>query len=224
MASTASQDYVSLDKSREILCTTKTAYPAIVLCVFLLAFIICGVVNAPRDDGMVEIHAKRGPGGRPLPLRRKSASQVKEAVKVTDFSPNAKLTFRAISVAGLLTSAANGAAIVLQVLLYRDDRWWPGQSAVVSAEHKTPSESGLTKRTDLRGCFLFCLVDYFNILDRYQALSNFGSSYCLARFTAPRADHHRRQSCHLHRATSRTPSGGSHWWQGSQRHNWLGNP
>ena len=141
MASSDSQDYVSLDRAREILYTTKTAYPAIVLCVFLLGFIIYGVVNAPRDDGKVEVHAKRGPGGRPLPLRRKSASQVKEAIKVTDFSPSAKLIFRATSAAVLLSFVVNGAAIVLQVLIYRDERWWPGQSAVVSTEHKNRSDT-----------------------------------------------------------------------------------
>ena len=132
MASTASQDYVSLDKAREILYTTKTAYPAIVFCVFLLAFIVYGVLNAPSDDDKVEVHAKRGPGGRPLPLRRKSASQVKAASRVTDFSPTAKLLFKAMSAAVLVSFVANGAAIILQVLIYRDDKWWPGQSAVVS--------------------------------------------------------------------------------------------
>jgi hypothetical protein len=136
MASTASQDYVSLTKARELLYHTKTADPAIVLCVFLLAFIIYGVVNAPSDDAKVEVHTKRGPGGRPLPLRRKSASQVKEAIKVTDFSPNAKLIFRAISAGVLVSFVVNGAAIILQVLIYRDDRWWPGQSAVVSPDHE----------------------------------------------------------------------------------------
>lgn len=144
MASTDSQDYVSLDKAREILYNAKTAYPAVVLGVFLLGFIIYGVVNAPSEDGKVEVHAKRGPGGRPLPLRRKSARQVKDAIKVTDFSPNSKLIFKAISAGILVSFVANGAAIILQVLIYRDDRWWPGQSAVVSPEHEnneSPADS-----------------------------------------------------------------------------------
>jgi hypothetical protein len=137
MASTDNQDYVSLDKARKILYNAKTAYPAVVLGVFLLGFIIYGVVNAPSEDGKVEVHANRGPGGRPLPLRRKSASQMKEAIKVTDFSPNSKLIFKAISAGILVSFVANGAAIILQVLIYRDDRWWPGQSAVVSPDTRT---------------------------------------------------------------------------------------
>jgi ATP-binding cassette, subfamily B, vacuolar membrane transporter HMT1/ACLQ len=136
MAFTYDQDYVSLDKTREILYSAKTACPAVVLGVFLLGFITYGIVNAPSEDAKVEVRARRGPGGRPLPLRRKSARQVKEAVKVTDFSPNSKLIFKAISAGVLVSFVANGAAIILQVLNYRDDRWWPGQSAVVSLEHE----------------------------------------------------------------------------------------
>jgi hypothetical protein len=36
----------------------------------------------------------------------------------------------------LVSFVVNGAAIILQVLIYRDDRWWPGQSAVVSPDHE----------------------------------------------------------------------------------------
>jgi ATP-binding cassette, subfamily B, vacuolar membrane transporter HMT1/ACLQ len=140
MAFTNDQDYVSLDKTREILYSTKTAYPAVVLGVFLLGFVIYGIVNAPSEDAKVEVRARRGPGGRPLPLRRKSARQVKEAIKVTDFSPNSKLIFKVISAGVLVSFVANGAAIILQVLIYRDDRWWPGQSAVVSPEHECPAD------------------------------------------------------------------------------------
>lgn len=132
MVSTSGQAVISLVKARQVLNVTKTAYPAIVLGVFLVAFIIYGVVTAPSDDNKVEVHAKRGPGGRPLPVRRKSANQVKEASTALDFSPNAKLIFRLISIAVLFTFLVNGASIILQVLIYRDDSWWAGQSAVVS--------------------------------------------------------------------------------------------
>lgn len=132
MASATTQSVISLTRAREVLYVIKTAYPAIFLGVFLVGFIIYGVVVAPKEEAKVEIHAKKGPGGRPLPMRRKSATQVKEASKATDFSPTAKLVFRLMSVVVLFTFAINGAAIILQVLIYRDDKWWPGQSAVVS--------------------------------------------------------------------------------------------
>ena len=121
-----------IEEAYHILSTTKSAYPAIVLGVFLLSFIIHGVLSAPRDDGKVAIQAKRGPGGRPLPMRRKSASQVKEAAEVSDFSPNAKMVFRALTGALLATFAANAIIVIVQCLLHRKEQWWPGQAAVVS--------------------------------------------------------------------------------------------
>ena len=129
---------LGLDEARRILAVTKTASPAVILSIFLLGFIIYGIVTAPSDDGKVEVHAKRGPGGRPLPMRRKSASQVKEAARVRDFTPNAKLVFRSLSVGILATLLVNAAAIILQTLIYREDQWWPGQAAVVSPTRIRP--------------------------------------------------------------------------------------
>jgi hypothetical protein len=120
-----------LAKCREILNFTKTAYPAIIFLVFLIGFIIYGVVNAPDDSDKVKVHPTLGPGGRPLPHRRKSANQVKEAVKVKDLSKNAKLVFRTISSGILLTWAINSVQLILRVIIYNREQWWPGQAAVV---------------------------------------------------------------------------------------------
>jgi ATP-binding cassette, subfamily B, vacuolar membrane transporter HMT1/ACLQ len=122
---------VPLAKCREILSITKQASPVITFLVFLISFIIYGIVNAPDDSDKIEVHPTLGPGGRPLPQRRKSANQVKEAVKVKDLSKSAKLVFRAITSGLLLTWAINSAQLILQVIIYRDDHWWPGQAAVV---------------------------------------------------------------------------------------------
>ena len=122
----------SIIESRRILYTTKTAYPAIVLTLFLVLFLVYGILTAPGDERGVKIEAKRGPGGRPLPLRRISAKQSKEAVKVKDFSPAAKLTFRLVAAGVLCTFVANATVLILQTLIYRRQEWWPGQSAVVS--------------------------------------------------------------------------------------------
>lgn len=122
---------VASAKMREILGTTKSASPVIIFLVFLTSFIIYGVAHAPDDSDKVKIHPTLGPGGRPLPQRRKSANQVKEAVKVKDLSKNAKLVFRATSSGLLITWAINSAQLILQVVIYRDDHWWPGQAAVV---------------------------------------------------------------------------------------------
>jgi ATP-binding cassette, subfamily B, vacuolar membrane transporter HMT1/ACLQ len=122
---------VPLAKCREILGITKQASPVITFLVFLISFIIYGIVNAPDDSDKIKVHPTLGPGGRPLPQRRKSANQVKEAVKVKDLSKSAKLVFRAITSGLLLTWAINSAQLILQVIIYRDDHWWPGQAAVV---------------------------------------------------------------------------------------------
>lgn len=124
---------VPLAKCRDILAITKTAYSGVIFLVFLIGFIIHGVVNAPDDSDKVKVHPTLGPGGRPLPQRRKSANQVKEAVKVKDLSKNAKFVFRAISSGILLTWAINAAQLILQVIIYHKNQWWPGQAAVVGS-------------------------------------------------------------------------------------------
>ena len=162
MATASTQNAISLERAREILYLTKSAYPAIILGVFLIGFIIYGVLAAPSDDSKVEIHPRKGPGGRPLPMRRKSASQVKEASKAKDFSPNAKLIFRLLTVLLLITFVVNGAAIILQVLIYREERWWPGQSAVVSSVRRRYFQ----KSNPLAGIccgFVLRLGNYINI-------------------------------------------------------------
>jgi len=130
--SPAGPGFVSLRQALVILHVSKSAYPAVILCVFLVGFVVVGVITAPKEDDKVEVDAQKGPGGRPLPVRRKSASQVKEAAAITDFSPSAKLIFRSLSAGVLITFVINGAAIVLQVIVNHKWSWWPGQSAVVS--------------------------------------------------------------------------------------------
>lgn len=122
---------VSMDTCLEILNITKEASPAIVLGLFLVVFIIHGILTAPNDVDKVQIHAMKGPGGRPLPQRRVSANRVTENVNVKDFSPRAKLVFRLLQLVVLVTFILNAIAIILQTLIYRKDEWWPGESAVV---------------------------------------------------------------------------------------------
>jgi ATP-binding cassette, subfamily B, vacuolar membrane transporter HMT1/ACLQ len=116
--------------SRLILEYTKISAPAIVLVIFLAAFITHGIVTAPPSDD-VEVHATLGPGGRPLPKRRQSSQQVKEAAKFRDFSPSVKLLFNWLGLFALMTFAINAVLIILQSLIHFREQWWPGQAAVV---------------------------------------------------------------------------------------------
>ena len=125
----------TLPQNSRVLGVTKFIYAPVVLGVFLIAFIIYGIRNAPEDGDRVQIHSMRGPGGRPLPHRRVSAKQLKEAAKVKDFSPNAKLIFKLFSAGILLTFLGQAVLIIFQVIAYRKDQWWPGQTPVVSPSH-----------------------------------------------------------------------------------------
>ena len=116
----------------QILAYTKLSSPAIILVVFLVAFIIHGILTAPPGDD-VEVHATLGPGGRPLPRRRQSSQEVKEAAKFRDFSLNVKLLFNWLGLLALMTFAVNAALIILQSLIHFREQWWPGQAAVVCA-------------------------------------------------------------------------------------------
>lgn len=125
---------ISLEQSLGILNYTRSIYPAIIFGLFLISFITFGVINAPDDGDKVRVEALRGPGGRPLPTRRKSANQVKDANAIKDFSPRAKMIFTGLQAGVLMAFVANGVAVILQVIWYRKDEWWPGQSAVVSLQ------------------------------------------------------------------------------------------
>lgn len=120
-----------LDTALPLLNWTKKLYPALLLVLFVVGFVTYGIINAPEDAGKVQVHPMKGPGGRPLPLRRKSANQVKEAASVKDFSPLAKLIFQVLQTGLLLSFLANAALIVFQALVDRKLQWWPGESAIV---------------------------------------------------------------------------------------------
>lgn len=127
-------DLDAIESSLRILNAAKSAYPAILLVVFLAAFVYHGIVTAPDDGDKVQIHPMRGPGGRPLPIRRKSANQVKEAAAVKDLSPGIKTVFKLSQVIIILSFLANAGILLFETLLDRKDEWWPGQNAVVCFE------------------------------------------------------------------------------------------
>lgn len=123
-------DLDAIQASLEVLNVTKSAYPAILLIIFIAAFVYHGIKTSP-DNGIVTIQALRGPGGRPLPIRRKSANQVKEAAAVKDLPPGIKTIFKISQVIVILTFLGNAAILLFQVLLDRKEQWWPGKNAVV---------------------------------------------------------------------------------------------
>jgi ATP-binding cassette, subfamily B, vacuolar membrane transporter HMT1/ACLQ len=127
----AEPDVGALESTLKVLNYTRTAYPAILIVVFIAAFIYHGIKTSP-DDTKVKIHAMRGPGGRPLPIRRRSANQVKEAAAVKDLPPGIKTIFKITQCMVVLTFLGNAAILLIETLANREDQWWPGRTAVVS--------------------------------------------------------------------------------------------
>lgn len=139
-------DRDALRSSLRILNGAKSAYPAIVLIIFLIAFVYHGVKTAPDDGDKVQIHPMRGPGGRPLPIRRKSANQVKEAAAVKDLPPGIRTIFKISQAVVILTFLANAGILLLETLLNREDEWWPGKNAVVRWSSPSPPTTSLFRR------------------------------------------------------------------------------
>ncbi|KKY14362.1 putative heavy metal tolerance protein [Phaeomoniella chlamydospora] len=119
------------DEARRIIAVTKTVYPCVLLIVFLVAFISRTIYKTYRDPTTAEESCLTGPGGRPLPQRRKSAKRIVKTNDRPDFSPNAKFTINWLMVIVLVTFVANAFAIIAQTVLYRHENWWCGQSAVI---------------------------------------------------------------------------------------------
>lgn len=124
-------DFDPIQTSLRILNVAKSSYPAITLFVFVLAFIVYGIRTSPNNGDKVQIHAMLGPGGRPLPTRRKSANQIKAAAAIKDFPHGTKTFLRLFQAGVVLTFLINAGITIFQVLLNRKDDWWPGESAVV---------------------------------------------------------------------------------------------
>ncbi|EQL37096.1 hypothetical protein BDFG_01393 [Blastomyces dermatitidis ATCC 26199] len=113
---------------RRLLDYTRSISPVIIVVVFLLAFVSRSIISARK----VPAHPpaiRTGPGGRPLPTRMRSTAVF--APPVSDFSPNAKLTFKWLSVGVLLTFVADAAITMTHVIVDRQMHWWCGQSRVI---------------------------------------------------------------------------------------------
>lgn len=137
----AEPDLDAIRASLGVLNVTKSLYPAILLIIFFAIFVYNGIKASP-DDGKVTIQAMRGPGGRPLPIRRKSANQVMDAAAVKDLPPGLKTVFKLSQVIVILTFLGNAAILLFEILLDRKAQWWPGKNAVVCSKHfKCPRES-----------------------------------------------------------------------------------
>ncbi|OAX85283.1 hypothetical protein ACJ72_00345 [Emergomyces africanus] len=113
---------------RRLLDYTRSISPVVIIVAFLISFILHSVISA-RTTPTQPPAVRTGPGGRPLPRRMRSTAVF--APPASDFSPNAKLAFKWLSVGILLTFIADAAITMTHVILYREMHWWCGQSRVI---------------------------------------------------------------------------------------------
>ena len=125
-------DTLSLQQTYHVLNWTKNLSPVIIFVLFLSLYVTWSIINSPDDGDKVTVHSMRGPGGRPLPTRRKSNQKIKEAFAVRDISPRAKAAFAVLTICIILTYVINGGVVITEVLSRRDEDWWPGKNAIVS--------------------------------------------------------------------------------------------
>ncbi|KAL4873291.1 hypothetical protein BDV12DRAFT_160769 [Aspergillus spectabilis] len=106
----------------------RITYPIILLLLFASAFVASSILTA-RNANRNTIASHTGPGGRPLPKRSRSTVAVVKTPQ--KFSRNAKLCFRLLSSAILVTLVAEAAVNVAHVMLARSEKWWCGQAVVI---------------------------------------------------------------------------------------------
>ena len=165
------EPWLTNDKAAELLVVVKELYPCLVIVVFLVAF-ISRTIYTTRKDPAVEESPLLGPGGRPLPQRRKSAKRMPQTSDRPDFSPSTKLFVNWMMVVVLMSFLANAVAIIVQTIAYRKESWWCGQSAVVCRSADIFLEPLLTGITGLRYSVLLRLGSHTHFLIRHGPLSH----------------------------------------------------
>lgn len=112
--------------------TAKVISPFVAIISFLLVFIGRTIYKAPAEESPPGTPTV-GPGGRPLPSRRKSARKAKQTLEPCLFSTKTRTAVNYLSGLILVTFLANAVLIILRAIIYREDHWWCGQATIVGA-------------------------------------------------------------------------------------------
>ncbi|KAB8532564.1 hypothetical protein FH972_025509 [Carpinus fangiana] len=113
-----------------ILTVLYYAYPIILLVFFLVAFAVRGIAYSNSSETTEAPSSQLGPGGKPLPLKKK-ASQVESLKAALDFSRPRKLLFNWLSAFAATTFLANSTVVILHALVARSEGYWCGKAVVV---------------------------------------------------------------------------------------------
>ena len=128
------QPLMSTHLVSRMMAVIQSAYPMVLLSVFLVAFVAHGVRTASDgstgdgdgDDGQ----NLTGPDGKPLPSTAKRPNTDEEKHHRNEFTASQRLLFRWLSVGVIATFVGNGINVITHALTERP--WWCGQATAVS--------------------------------------------------------------------------------------------
>lgn len=121
------------DTVDQILVYLHYAYPILLLAFFLFAIAVRSVRAASLDSSSSSDSTscpRFGPGGKPLPKRKPAGPAAR--LRSLQISRPRRLLFEWLIAAATLTFIANAVIVVFHVICERREKWWCGQSVVVS--------------------------------------------------------------------------------------------
>ncbi len=116
----------------QILVYLHYAYPILLLSFFLFAIAVRSIraASIDSDSDSSPSGPRFGPGGKPLPKRKPAGPAAR--LRSLQISRPRRLLFEWLIAAATLTFIANAVIVVFHVIYERRDKWWCGQSVVVS--------------------------------------------------------------------------------------------
>jgi hypothetical protein len=137
---------VSVSTSQSVLGVVQYAYAPALLLIFLVVFTTRSIVLSRQATAHAKEEANKvilGPGGKPLPKKKKIIKKSKgkkggkdkeekdEQEQVIDFSKARKRLFGCLSAIVCLTFLASAANVLGHALIKREEGWWCGGATVV---------------------------------------------------------------------------------------------
>lgn len=126
--SNSSGSLFSYQKARDVLEISYVVSPVVLFFLFLVAFAANTILSASKSEEIGVAPDVTGPGGKPLPRKRKPSGRGIPERTTLDFSPRIQRLFQWLAAGVLLTLVANAAILILHTVFYRDENWWRGQN------------------------------------------------------------------------------------------------
>lgn len=139
-----SSSFLSPGTASQVLHITHSAYPIVILAMFLGGFIIQSIQSSKAGNESSVKDIPNGPNGRPSPKYPRPGEDNNGQQVDVDFSSTQKALFNWLSVAVIATFIGNAVNIIVHALTERP--WWCGQPHAVR-HSSSPSPAFLCIRT-----------------------------------------------------------------------------